>query len=157
MTVIAFTGHRPEKIGGFKLPNPTYIKICRAIDAKLKELKPEKVISGMALGVDQIAAFIAYQLDIPFIAAIPFKGQESKWPLVSQQTYHKLLKLAVGQVIVSEGGYSPEKMQIRNEWMVNHSDQLIAIWDGTAGGTANCVAYAEKVKKPIIRINPHIL
>lgn len=152
--IIAFTGHRPEKIGGFKLPNPTYIKICQAIDAKLKELKPEKVISGMALGIDQWAAFIAYQLDIPFIAAIPFINQESKWPLVSQQAYHKLLKLAVGQVIVSEGTYSPDKMQIRNEWMVDHCDTLIAIWDGSSGGTANCVAYAEKVKKPIIKINP---
>ena len=152
--ILAFTGHRPDKLGGHKLPNPTYIKVCQAIDAKLRELKPEKVISGMALGTDQWGAYIAYKLGIPFIAVIPFAGQEKNWPPVSQQAYQSLLKLATGQIIASEGGYSPEKMQIRNELMVNLADQVLAVWDGSSGGTANAVAYAEKVGKPVIRINP---
>ena len=46
--IVAFTGHRPQKLGGYKLPNPTYIKVCQEIESTLKELKPEKVISGMA-------------------------------------------------------------------------------------------------------------
>lgn len=152
--ILAFSGHRPDRLGGYKVPNPTYIKVCQAIDAKLRELKPEKVISGMALGTDQYGAHIAYRLGIPFIAVIPFVGQEKNWPLVSQQAYQSLLKLAAGQIIASEGGYSPEKMQIRNEMMVNIADQVLAVWDGSPGGTANCLAYAEKIGKPIIRINP---
>lgn len=152
--IVAFTGHRPEKIGGYKLPNPTYIKICQQIESTLKELKPEKVISGMALGVDQWAAYISYKLKIPFIAAVPFINQESKWPTSSQETYNKLIKLASETIIVSDGEYSAKKMQIRNEWMVDRCDQLIAIWDGSAGGTGNCVNYAKSKNKVIIYINP---
>jgi len=152
--IVAFTGHRPDKLGGYRVPNPTYIKVCQQIDFALRELKPEKVISGMALGVDQWAAYIAHKLQIPFVAAVPFEKQESKWPQQSQETYHKLLKLASEVVIISPGGYSHDKMQIRNQWMVDHCDKLIAVWDGSSGGTGNCVGYAKSVKKDIFFINP---
>ena len=152
--IVAFTGHRPNKLGGYKIPNPTYLKVYHEIDKALKELNPEKVISGMALGVDQWAAAIAHKLKIPFLAAIPFEGQEKAWPEESQKIFRLLRKLASEEVIVSEGGYSPAKMQIRNEWMVDHCDTLIAVWDGTEGGTGNCVKYAKSVNKNIYYINP---
>jgi uncharacterized phage-like protein YoqJ len=152
--IVAFTGHRPDKLGGYKLPNPTYIKVCQQIETELTALKPTKVISGMALGVDQWAAFIAHKLKIPFVAAIPFLNQECKWPKESQKIYHQLLKLASEQVIVSPGGYSAAKMQVRNCWMVDQCNKLIAIWDGSEGGTGNCVNYAKSVKKEIIFIDP---
>jgi len=154
--IVAFTGHRPDKLGGYDLPNPTYIKVCQEIEKNLKALKPDKVITGMALGVDQWAANIAHKLDIPFIAAVPFKGQESRWPQKSQRIYAKLISLASEVVIVSPGGYSAEKMQIRNKWMVDNCTKLIAVWDGTTGGTGNCVEYARSVKsdEDIIYINP---
>lgn len=153
--IVAFTGHRPQKLGGFKLPNPIYINVCQQIDKVLKELKPEKVISGMALGVDQWAASISYRLGIPFIAAVPFIGQESVWATESKKIYNKLLAKAVEKVIVSDGEYSAQKLQIRNEWMVDHCDKLIGIWDGTPGGTGNCIKYAKLKNKEIIFINPH--
>ena len=152
--IVAFTGHRPDKLGGYILPNPTYSYVCQEIEKALLEIKPEKVISGMALGVDQWAANIAHKLGIPFIAAIPFAGQERMWPAASKSIYNKLIKLASEVVIVCDGGYSPAKMQIRNEWMVDRCDQLIAVWDGTKGGTGNCVEYAGKVSRQIYRINP---
>lgn len=152
--IVAFTGHRPDKLGGYKIPNPTYIKVCQRIDVALKELKPEKVITGMALGVDQWAAMIAHKLGIPYLAAIPFKKQESKWPAESQRIYNILRKLATEEVIVCPGNYSPEKMQTRNKWMVDHCDKLIAVWDGTKGGTGNCVEYAKSIDKDIFFINP---
>jgi uncharacterized phage-like protein YoqJ len=46
------------------------------------------------------------------------------------------------------------KMQVRNEWMVDSSDGVVALWNGTAGGTANCVRYAEKVGRPIDNLWP---
>jgi|SRR6185369_2948528 len=152
--IVAFTGHRPDKLGGYKLPNDTYIKVCRDIDWLLKELNPEKVISGMALGVDQWAANIAYKLGIPFVAAIPFEGQELAWPEASQKTYRILRKLASEEVIVSPGGYSADKMQVRNIWMVDNCDSLIAVWDGSKGGTGNCVEYAKSVDRKIYQIDP---
>ena len=152
--IVAFTGHRPNKLGGYKIPNPTYIKVCQEIDKALKELKPEKVITGMALGIDQWAASVAHKLDIPYLAAIPFEGQEKAWPEESQKIFRLLRKLAAEEVIVSPGGYTANKMQVRNEWMVDHCDKLIAVWDGTEGGTGNCVKYAKSIGKDIYYINP---
>jgi len=159
--IVAFTGHRPAKLPnkatGYKLPNPTYLHVCQQIDKTLRELKPDKVISGMALGVDSWAANIAHKLGIPFIAAVPFEGQEKAWPQASQNTYHALLKLASEIVIVCPGGYAASKMQTRNVWMTDRCDKLIAIWDGTPGGTGNCVEYAKSIGKEIIRINPQLI
>jgi uncharacterized phage-like protein YoqJ len=157
--IVAFTGHRqnklPNKETGYNLPNPTYIHVCQQLEKTLLELKPDEAISGMALGVDSWAANICYKLGIPFVAAIPFVGQEKIWPEQSQKTYHKLLKLAKEVVIVCEGGYEPVKMQRRNEWMCNRCDTLIAVYNGDkTGGTANCINYAKSINKNIIYINP---
>lgn len=154
--IVAFSGHRPNKLGGFSLPNPTYVYVCQQIEKTLLDLKPDKVISGMALGVDQWAAHIAYKLGIPFLAAVPFEGQEKAWPQASQSIYNLLLSKAVGRVVVCEGGYSADKMQRRNEWMCDNCDLLIAVWDGSAGGTGNCVKYAESIQRKIFHINPRL-
>lgn len=108
----------------------------------------------MALGVDQIAASAAIELDIPFIAAVPFLGQEKMWPTQSQDFYNLLISAAEDVVIVCDGDYSPQKMQTRNKWMVDKCDVLIAVFDGTPGGTKNCVDYAISKEKEIIKINP---
>ncbi len=47
-------------------------------------------------------------------------------------------------------------MQKRNEWMVDNCDMLVAVWDGTDGGTYNCIDYAKRMKKPRILIDPNI-
>ena len=153
--VVAFTGHRPNKLGGYNTPNPTYNDVCDAIEKLLEELRPKMAISGMALGVDQWAAEICIELDIPFIAAVPFAGQGSRWPLESHVRYLDLLKAAKGVQEVCDPGYAAWKMQKRNEWMVDNCDVLIAVWDGLpSGGTYNCVEYAKQVGKEIRRISP---
>jgi len=153
--IVSFTGHRPPKLGGYKLPNPTYLHICQQIEKTLTELKPEKVLSGMALGVDQWAADIAYKLGIPFLAAVPFEGQEKEWPESARKAYHLLLSKAAERVVVCEGEYASYKMQIRNEYLVNNSDILIAVYNGDkTGGTANCVKYAKSTGKEIVYIDP---
>jgi uncharacterized phage-like protein YoqJ len=154
--ILGITGHRPNKLGGYKVPNPTYIRVCRKIEQNFKQLNPEKIISGMALGVDQWAAYIAIKMRIPFVAAVPFEGQEIAWPSGSQELYHKVLAKASEIVIVSSGGYKSSKLQTRNKWIVDYSDKLLAVWDGTEGGTGNCISYAKSVKREIIYIDPRV-
>ena len=36
--------------------------------------------------------------------------------------------------------------------MVDRSDSIVALWNGTSGGTKNCIDYAEKKGKPIINL-----
>lgn len=154
--IVSFTGHRLNKLGGYTLPNPTYLSVCQKLERTLTELNPEKAISGMALGVDQWAANVCIKLGIPFTAAVPFIGQESIWPAESQKTYKRLLAKATEVVIVCPGGYALAKMQTRNEFMVNSCDTLIGVWDGSKGGTGNCIAYAKSINKPIIIIDPKV-
>lgn len=144
--IYAGTGHRPDKLGGY-IPEARQ----RLIDTALASLDEEctQVITGMALGWDMALAHAARMKGIPYIAAVPFKGQERIWLKVSQDDYHNLLKAAADVVYVCEEGYAPWKMQVRNEWMVNHCDKVLALWNGTSGGTGNCIKYAEKVGKPI--------
>lgn len=151
--IIAGTGSRPPSLGGYKLPNPIYCYVCQETEKILLNLKPDKIISGMALGYDQYLANIAIKLNIPFIAAIPFQGQDVKWPDSSRRIYNKLLTKAAEIVIVSEPGFSAKKLQIRNEWMVDHCDILLAAFDGSIGGTRNCVNYANSINKQVIRID----
>jgi uncharacterized phage-like protein YoqJ len=151
---LAVTGHRPPKIGGYNTNSTLRHKVREAIKQKIELIKPDYGISGMALGVDQDFAQICIDLKIPFIAAIPFTGQESVWQQQDKDTYNKLLEQAHAKEIVSLGGYAAWKLQKRNEWMVHQCHELLAIWDGSSGGTANCVAFAEKVGRTIHRINP---
>ena len=158
---IAITGHRPSKLNQeYDLQGPYCSYLRQEIRKILIERNPSQAISGMALGVDTIFAQEALKLRIPLLASLPFKGQEGKWPRHSQQKYHQILKDSmVTSVVVCEGGYNSAKMQIRNVHMVDNCDLLIACWNGTEGGTMNCVRYAEKQQKEgreieIIYINP---
>jgi uncharacterized phage-like protein YoqJ len=154
---VAFTGHRPDKLGGYKNKVMQY-RIMFELSTRLGRAfrKGEEItaISGMAQGVDQWAALVCVALGIPWEAAVPCDGQEAPWPAESRGLYHALLKCASKVTVVSPGPYEAWKMQRRNEWMVDNCDRLIAIWDGSAGGTGNCVAYAQKVGTPVHVINP---
>lgn len=145
--IVCATGHRLNKLGGYGLPIKN--KLERLALTWLDLHKPDKVISGMALGWDQAFAQAAIKLNIPLVAAIPFTGQEQAWPDSSQKEWKRLVDAAYEIVIVSEGGYAAWKMQKRNEWMVDQSDMVLALWDGSSGGTCNCIKYANKVSRPI--------
>ena len=152
--IVAATGHRPDKLGGYEWEAPKREWVRNQIKDFLVKYQPERCISGMALGVDQDFAFCCIELAIPFTAAIPFVGQENTWPSSSQTFYEWLLERADDVVVVSPGGYAAWKMQVRNVWMVDHCDLVLAVWDGSEGGTANCYRYACE-HKFTHRINPN--
>lgn len=137
------TGHRPNKLGGYD--DDAFRRLVRVASVVLSEASSDlQIISGMALGWDQAWLTAALDLGIPSHAAVPFAGQESAWPGQSQAAYRSLLSRCASVTVVSDGAYSAAKMQIRNEWMVDRSSCVIALWDGTNGGTANCIRYAQK-------------
>lgn len=144
------TGHRPDKLGGYT--NTAHVKLVDLAYKFLNEDRPDEIISGMALGWDTAWAEAALYLNIPVIAAVPFHGQEKMWPKRSQLIYKKLLSNCSDVVYVCDKGYAPWKMQIRNEYMVDHSNKVIALWDGSEGGTCNCIQYASKQGKEIVNL-----
>ncbi len=140
--LLSVTGHRPDKLGGYS--TSVYRRLREFAKIELQIIRPSIVLTGMALGWDQAVADACVDLDISFKACVPFKGQEARWPEESQTHYHELLAVASEVVYVSPIGYAVWKMQVRNKYMVDNSEQLLALWDGSKGGTANCVEYAVK-------------
>lgn len=154
--ILGISGHRPQKIGGFG-ENPLRGKVRQKMREFFVEHKPSLVLTGMALGVDQWAAELAISLKIPFHAYVPFQGQEAKWPLDQQAYYGRLLQAAGKVIYCTNPGYATWKMQRRNELLVDACGHLLAVFDGSPGGTANCIVYAEQKKRPITMIDPSAL
>jgi len=141
--IVAITGHRPNKLGGYKVPNALYNSVINGLNEAFDKLKPDFVLTGMAIGVDQWAAEICVKRGIKYIAAIPFQGQESQWPSYAQERYDKLIKKSHAAYVITPGPYAAHKMHLRNQWLVNSCDVLAAVWDGTSGGTASCIEFAK--------------
>lgn len=102
----------------------------------------------MARGVDLWAAEIVLALRdegaaIRLICASPYKGFEERWNREWQERYGKVIERADLVRFICPG-YSRDCFQRRNEWMVNHSARVIAVYNGGPGGTRNTVEYAKR-------------
>lgn len=147
------TGHRPDKLGGYSNEAFQVLrKIARDHLHFLVRSDDVQVISGMALGWDQALAQAAHDLRIRYTAALPCEGQADRWPEASRRQWERLVNQSSHVYLCSEGDYRPEMMQIRNEWMVNNSNHVIAMYDGTAGGTRNCLKYADKLGRSVTNL-----
>lgn len=149
-----FTGHRPEKL---HMPESAVIsglerEIRKAIDDGFTVF-----ISGMARGVDIWAAEIVLRLrgegkPIRLIAAVPHDGFETRWSLDWQKRYAAILA-AADLVKILAPVYDRGCFQRRNEWMVDHSARLIAVFNGEPGGTKNTIEYARRKAVAIVTIS----
>lgn len=156
---ICVTGHRPNKLYGYDYKDSRWQELKELFKTLLKENQCEEAITGMALGVDTVFALSVLELkeegyDIKLHCAIPCKNHSSKWRRDSVMLYNTILSKADIVKQVSDEGYKPYLMQKRNEYMVDLADKVIAVWDGSKSGTGNCVAYAGKMNKDIIIIDP---
>jgi uncharacterized phage-like protein YoqJ len=159
---IGITGHRPQKLNSeWNYDGPVTAALAGKFQFAFETRKPDAVISGMAQGTDQIAADIALGMGIPVIAAIPFKTQSSTWSKKAKERYETLLNaplttvVNVDEVLGKEHVHYATKMQLRNEWIVDNCDGLIAVWNKQKdGGTYHCLCYARKRRRPTWLIDP---
>lgn len=152
MKILSATGHRPNKLGGYD--TETKDTLVTFAELVIMDWQPEKIISGVALGWDMAIAIAAINCNVPLVCAVPFRDQWKRWTSEDIKIYQEILKKASEIIYVDElegyecsevsvGKYHVEKMQLRNEWMVDNSDGILALWNATAGGTKNCVDYAK--------------
>ncbi len=150
--IIVATGHRPNKIlvNGEPAYDGTAFELLRSFARSVlsgqTQVRPT-IVGGMALGWDQAIAMAAIDLDYPLHAYVPFVGQEARWPKESQHRYRRILENAARVHIVSHGTYAAWKLHKRNQEMVMVADRIVALWDGSDGGTKNCIDYAKKMQK----------
>lgn len=157
---IMVTGHRPDKLpGGYNLESAPNKALEETLYRILRKAQPTSVISGMALGVDQIfvKAAIRLKAELPtlhIIAAVPCKGQELVWKNSKTQEIYRDLLAQCDTVKVLSETYTNTCMKERNQWMVDKCTSAIAVYDGTYGGTQHAVNALKTAKKNILVIHP---
>lgn len=159
----AFTGHRPQKLPfGSRESDPRCIALKEKLRTEIERLILEKdvtaFISGMAIGVDTYAAEQVLSLkekypNITLEAAVPCLNQAEKWNAAQQERYKALLERCDKVTVLSQA-YTKTCMQERNEYMVDSSSYVIAVWDGKPGGTGNTVRYCRSLGREVTVIDP---
>ena len=152
-----FTGSRPKNYPWGR------DKECEAkIEEKLKIAVQEAVergyrhfISGMAVGIDLLAAKIVLQLrgdmpkmEITLEAAIPFLFQSKRWKEETKREYEIILSQC-DKVHYIADAFSLEAYKKRDKYMVDKSSLLIAVEGKPNGGTARTIAYARELGRTI--------
>ena len=153
-----FTGHRPTKLPwGYNENNER----CVLLKEKLYDITEAVYLSGvrhficgMAMGCDLYFCEILTVLrkkytDIIIEAAIPCETQASGWRKSERERYEKLVAECDVKTMVSRVR-TYDCMMKRNKYMVDNSSVLIAVFDGTMGGTMNTVIYAKQQGLEII-------
>lgn len=167
MKLIAGTGHRPDKLVARGLNAYSTEQFARLEDlakAVIGHLEPKCVMSGMALGWDMALASAAAELKVPYIAAIPFRGQQAKWKTQLWKDLYDALLGTATTVLVSAPDVDNESpygdivkaLYKRNEDMLDAiaeyqpDSALVALWNGgPKGGTAHAVKAAQKRGLPM--------
>lgn len=144
---VGVTGHR-KLVGSRDVVAGKTTEFLKTIkEASLVREEEIQVISGMALGFDQLVCDVCLQLEIPYVAAVPCDNQDALWPLPQKNKYADLLAKASSIVVVNPGPYEAWKMHARNSWIVNNSNEMVVYWDGYyQGGTGNCMKLVKSKK-----------
>ena len=87
--------------------------------------------------------------DITVEAAIPCLSQCDGWTAEQQERYRDLTALCNYRTVVQER-YDPGCMHRRNRYMVDHSQLLIAVHDGSSGGTRYTIEYALRNRRDVL-------
>lgn len=146
MLHVALTGHRPERLGYAKDTYGTmdWGRMIDWLKFKIKEYNITDAYCGMANGCDIAYGIAALRLKeegypIKLHCILPCKNYNS-----SSVWYYPLKKTADEWVELSEEFYKGCD-DARDQYMVDHSDKLFAIWDGNkSGGVWSTIKKAQK-------------
>ncbi len=160
----AFTGHRPQRFSfGYDEDHEKCIRLKLALAQQVNLLIESGVSSfytGMAQGVDMWAAEIILEFrqinpQLKLSCILPCETQADKWSVQSRERYFNILSEADETIYISRHCTKTCMME-RNRYLVDHSQYMIAVYDGTPrGGTAGTVRYARQRGREIILIDPN--
>lgn len=176
---VAFTGHRPNGLYGYDMNAYKYIelelKIEQTIRWVIQKYGSNDFYTGGALGFDTLVAKILINFrkneypNIQDYVCVPFreqykalnKEQIKEWLYIVNNCYKSFAIDTIEGYTCDKaeiGKYHPYKMELRNQYMVDNCDILIACWNEEKhGGTYNCVRYALENNKKVLVINPQTL
>ena len=141
MIKIGVTGHRPERLE--KLAEVS--KITDWLDLQFYEYGKDDfiLITGMAQGVDQIAAHEALLYGGRIWCYYPYKRKPHE--------IEDYLNTKADKIRYEYEKYVPQCYIDRDRRIVDDCDILFAVWDGKKnGGTWQTIKYAREKKKQIV-------
>lgn len=154
---VCFSGHRPEKLpdGGSEcsqvirtIKSILYKEILDSIDNGCTTF-----VTGLARGVDlwageMIMELKAQGMPLRLVAAAPYRAHGSSFKGKDRFVLGNIFLKADEIVYVCEN-YSRDCMRLRNEYMVDRSDKLIAVVSDYRSGTGQTIRYAERKRLEI--------
>ena len=159
----SFTGHRPSRFAfGFDEESAGCLSLKSALLSQIQGMCDRGVttfLSGMALGTDLWAAEAVLALKkrgrpLRLVCVLPCETQADRWAECHRERYFSILEGA-DEVLYISCRYTPDCMARRNRYLIDHSDFLIAVYDGgDRGGTAYTVDYARHRGRSIVVIDP---
>lgn len=173
---IGFTGHRPNKLGGYDLSARGYKELQEDLEIYIeRNLEVYEIVvchSGLALGGDTIwsKAILSMKDKYPgrvlFHAEIPMLEQADAWFKQSdidfwhEQVNRADFKSIYGSLAnlsdAERKKMSSRYLNERNVGMIEHSHIMLALHDGTSGGTGNAVRDAKKRNIPVYAVHPNV-
>jgi uncharacterized phage-like protein YoqJ len=156
-TCVAFIGHRPDRLGGYTVATFYHL---RAAAISWLEAHPDTVaLVGMGQGWDQAVASACVELNMPFIACIPFPDFGWRWPKEAQEAYNFLLGLAYKSVVISDAPYSSKKMMIAKKFMLDSCTRVVGMYDDRVkgpGATNTILEYAASKNLPVTNLYSYL-
>ncbi|MBO4414020.1 MAG: DUF1273 family protein [Clostridia bacterium] len=155
----SFTGHRPERL---KFPEGEVIDWLALQIRSAVSCGFTRFINGTQRGVDIWAAEEIIRLKkegacVKLISAIPFEGVENGkcWDGAWRVRFRRVVNESDEVYVV---GDSPGRAAFfaRDDWMVDRSSRLIAVYNGGGGGTRHTVKYAEDKGVRVIEFRPAV-
>ena len=156
-----FTGHRPDKLPwGLDESDQRCAAIKRSLTRELEGLYRRgfrHFISGMAQGCDLYFAEAALALreqhpDLTVEGAVPCPTQADRWRSDQRRRRDILARCDLETVVQQH--YDRFCMLRRDRYMVDRSAAVLAVFDGTPGGTQYTLNYAMDKKLEILLLDP---
>lgn len=143
------TGHR------YIRNNPVNRKaVNHLIDLAITKDGIERFLVGMSRGADFLFADVLSERNLNWKAVIPCNDQDSLWNQSDKRFRSKLISKSSDSIVLSSK-YHHGIMHHRNEYMIDNSEILLAIYDGSKrGGTNNTVNLAIKKHKKVVQFHP---
>lgn len=157
-----FTGHRPDKLPwGLDERDSRCAALKRSLARELEVLYRRgfrHFIAGMALGCDlyfaeAVLVLREQQPDVTLEGAVPCPTQAQRWPEHLRRRWRTILDQCDLETVVQQN-YDRWCMLRRDRYMVDRSAAVLAVFDGTPGGTQYTLNYAMDHKREILLLDP---
>lgn len=145
---IVVTGLRPPQLGGYQ-PNLSWESVRSKLSHALAYLATEHedvvVLTGMGLGVEQLAAQAAIDAGIPFVAAPPHRDFDAVWPADARDRYRELVAHALAEVTFDDRKPTSKQqaggmLGRRDAWLARNAAGAIVVHDGDDEATEKKLA-----------------